>query len=257
MESALDLDGLAAGLGPERPVVVGNWFGKPCLEVRGKVFAALWQGDMAFKLSGEAHAEALRVEGAQLFDPRGKGHAMKEWVQIPAQQSARWSHFAGLACDYVAGAAQAEKDSVIGGLRAARERILDAVRSLTPEQQDEVFLGEWSAKDLLAHLVGWDHTNREAVAEILAGQKPGFWAHRDRDWKSYNARLVAEYRRDDFPEMVELVESSHRALIDYLEAIPAGEYLDRKPIGTLLRAEASDEEEHHQQIEGFRLGRGT
>ena len=257
MESALDLNELAAGLGPERPVVVGNWFGKPCLEVGGKVFAALWQGDMAFKLAGEAHAEAMRVEGARLFDPRGKGHPMKAWVQIPARHSARWSHFAGLACDYVAGAAQAEKDSVIGGLRAAREKILDAVCSLMPAQQDQVFLGEWSAKDLLAHLVGWDHTNRGAVGEILAGRKPGFWAHHDRDWKSYNARLVAEYRRDDFAELIESVESSHRALIEYLEAIPADEYLKRKPIGTLLRAEASDEEEHHQQLEAFRSGRGT
>jgi hypothetical protein len=172
-------------------------------------------------------------------------------VQIPAQYSAIWSHFAERACGYVAGAAQAEKDGLIGGLRAARKKILDAVRSLSPAQQDEVFLGEWSVKDLLAHLVGWDYTNQEAVGEILAGQKPSFWAHYDRDWRSYNAQLVAEYRRESFAEMVAAVERSHRALIEYLEKIPADEYLKRKPIGTLLRVEASDEEEHHRQIEAF------
>ena len=71
--------------------------------------------------------------------------------------------------------AQAEKDGIIGGLVAARGEILDTVRLLSPAQQDEVFLGEWSVKDLLAHLVGWDYTNQEAVAEILEGKKPGFW----------------------------------------------------------------------------------
>jgi hypothetical protein len=253
-DSGRTLNRIAAGLGPERNVVPGNWFGKPCLKVQGKVFAALWQGDMACKLTGEAHAEALRVEGARLFDPRGKGHPMKEWVQIPARHSASWSHFAGLACDYVAGAAQAEKDRIIRGLQVPRKKILDAARSLTLAQQDEVFLGEWSVKDLLAHLVGWDHTNREAVGEILAGQKPGFWVHYDRDWKSYNARLVVEYRREDFAEMVAAVEQSHRALVDYLETIPADEYLKRKPIGTLLRAEASDEEEHYRQIQDLSSG---
>jgi hypothetical protein len=40
-------------------------------------------------------------------------------------------------------------------------------------------------------------------------------------------------------------------------AYAVDEYLKWKPIVTLLRAEASDEEEHHRQIEGFRLGRGT
>ena len=49
------LDELAAEFSPEQEVTVGNWFGKPCLKVGGKVFAAHWRGDVAFKLTGEAH----------------------------------------------------------------------------------------------------------------------------------------------------------------------------------------------------------
>ena len=255
MDGERRLHEIAAELSKARNVAPGKWFGKTCLKVDGKVFAALWQGDMAFKLRGEAHAEALKVEGARPFDPRGKGHPMKEWVQIPARHSETWSRCAELACDYVAGAAQAEKDGVIGGLVGARTKILDAVRLLSPAQQDEVFLGEWSVKDLLAHLVGWDRTNREAVGEILAGKKPSFWVHYGRGWQSYNVRLVTEYRRDDLAEMIATVEQSHRELIDYLQSVPADEYLKRKPIGTLLRVEATDEEEHCQQVEQFSAGR--
>ena len=40
-----------------------------------------------------------------------------------------------------------------------RRKILDAASSPSPEQQDEVFLGIWSVKDLLAHLAGWNVTN--------------------------------------------------------------------------------------------------
>jgi hypothetical protein len=246
------LNELAAEFSPEQQVSVGNWFGKRCLKVEGKVFAALWRGDVAFKLTGEAHAEALQVEGAHLFDPRGQGHPMVEWVQIPAAQSSAWSRFARLARDYVAGAAQAEKDALIGGLVKARAKILAAVGWLSRADQDEVFLGVWSVKDLLAHLVGWDHTNLSAVQEILAGQKPSFWAHYDRDWQSYNAQLVAEYKREDFSELVVAVEASHRQLIDFLQTVPADEYVKKKKIATLLRAEARDEEEHHRQVEVFR-----
>lgn len=133
MNDKQTLDEIAAEFSPELDVATGNWFGKPCLKVGRKVFAALWGVDVAFKLTGGAYAEALQVEGAHLFDPRGKGHPMKEWVQIPAAQSSTWNRFAKQACEYVAGAAQGKKD--------------------------EIFLGDWSVKDLLAHLVGWDYTN--------------------------------------------------------------------------------------------------
>jgi hypothetical protein len=243
---------IAAELNAEQDVTTGQWFGKLCLKVDGKVFATLWGGDMAFKLAGEAHGKALRVEGAHLFDPRGKGHPMKEWVQIPAAQSFTWSCFARLACQYVAGAAQAEKDEIIRGLIRAREGLLDEASLLSPAEQDQVFLGIWSIKDLLAHLAGWDDTNLKAVQEILAGQRPSFWAHYDRNWASYNARLVAEYKRDDIDELVALVRESHRRLIDFLRAVPADEYLKRRRIASLLRVEAKDEEKHRGQVEAFR-----
>ena len=255
MDGSQILNALAAELAEDHDIAPGKWFGKLCLKVEGKVFAALWGEGMAFKLTGAAHAEALEIEGAHPFDPRGQGHPMKEWVQVPAAQSPTWNRFARLACEYVAGAAQAEKDRLIAGLVSARGKILDSVAVLPPEAQDEVFLGDWSVKDLLAHLIGWDHTNRTAVKEIQAGQKPSFWAHYDRDWQSYNAKLVAEYKQDDLSELTASVEDSHRALIDYLQTVPAGEYLKKKPIGSLLRAEASDEEDHHRQIQEFAASR--
>ncbi len=96
-----DLDSIAGTFSPELGVAIGKWFGKPCLKVGEKVFVVRWGRDLAFKLAGKAHAKALQIEGAHLFDPRGKGAAMKEWVQIPAAQSSEWSRLARLACEYV------------------------------------------------------------------------------------------------------------------------------------------------------------
>jgi len=256
-DSAQILDLLAAEVSPRWNVAAGRWFGKHCLRVDGKVFAVLREGNLALKLPDQDRARARQAYGARPFDPRGKGHPLKEWIQLPPQEFDTWVRFAGLACEYVAGAAQAVKDALVGGLIEVRKGLLDAAKLLSPEQWDQVFLGEWTVKDLLAHLVGWDHTNREAVGEILAGEKPAFWQHHDREWRSYNARLVAEHRRDDFAEMLAAVEQSHSALIEYLQGVHADEYVKRKPIKTLLRAETSDEEEHRRQVEQFRTGGGT
>jgi len=254
------LDEIAAQFRPELDVTIGKWFGKPCLKAGGKVFVVLWGGDLAFKLTGEAHSEALQIEGAHLFDPRGKGHPMKAWVQIPAAQSSTWRRFAQLAHEHVAGASQARKDIVISELVEARRKILDVASSLSPAQQDEVFLGVWSVEDLLAHLVGWDFANLEAAQAILIGKVPAFYSHHDRDWQTFNARLVAEYKKDKFADLLASAEDSHQKLTDFLESIPAEEFdKDRGvrfkgykvTIARLLQVEAKDEEEHYTQIKKF------
>jgi hypothetical protein len=260
MTDAQTLEGIAAQFSPELDVDPGKWFGMPCLKVGGKVFVALWEGDLVVKLTGAAHSEALQVEGARLFDPRGKGHPLKEWVRVPAAQSSTWGRFAQLACEAVAGASQSKKDKVISGLIEARRKILDVASSLSPAQQDEVFLGVWSTKDLLAHLVGWDFANLEAAQAILAGKVPAFYAHHDRDWKTFNARLVTEHKKDDFVRLIASLEESHHMLVDFLETVPAEEF-DRDrgirfrrykvTIASLLQAEAKDEEEHAMQIAQF------
>jgi hypothetical protein len=45
------LEEVAAQFSPDQDVTAGKWFGKPCLKVGGKVFAALWGGDLALKLT--------------------------------------------------------------------------------------------------------------------------------------------------------------------------------------------------------------
>jgi len=157
--------------------------------------------------------------------------------------------------------AQARKEKIISELVETRRKILDAASSLSPVEQDEIFLGIWSAKDLLAHLVGWDSTNLEAAKGILAGRLPNFYSYHDRDWKTYNARLVAEYKRDDFAGLVLSVEHSHQRLIDFLKTIPAEEFdKDRGvrfkgykvTIARLLQVEIDDEKTHLTQVEEFR-----
>lgn len=66
-------------------VVASQMFGKPCLKVNSKAFLALHQNVLVFKLSGDAHKQALAQQGAVLWDPSGKSRPMKEWVAIPAE----------------------------------------------------------------------------------------------------------------------------------------------------------------------------
>ena len=76
-------------------------FGKPCFKINGKAFTSFFENCMVFKLTGDTHAEALKLKGAKLFDPSGKGRAMKEWVQVPYGHKAKWKAYAQTAMEYV------------------------------------------------------------------------------------------------------------------------------------------------------------
>ena len=76
-------------------------FGKPCFKVKGKAFVCLFENCMVFKLRGDTNSEALALKGSKLFDPSGRGRAMKEWVQVPFAHSKKWKIMAESAFDYV------------------------------------------------------------------------------------------------------------------------------------------------------------
>lgn len=157
--------------------------------------------------------------------------------------------------------AQAKKDELITALIETRRKILDATSIFSPIEQDQVFLGIWSIKDLLAHLIGWDATNRKAVNAIRVGKLPDFYAYIDRDWQTYNARLVVKHKRNNLAELISTTQLSHKKLIDSLQAIPAEEFEQdmavrfksyKVTIVRLLQAELKDEKVHYTQIEEFR-----
>lgn len=78
-------------------------FGKACFKIGGKAFVCFFQNEMVFKLTGNAHKEALGLEGSKLFDPSGKKRPMKEWVQVPYVHNAKWKKYAKSAMEYVSG----------------------------------------------------------------------------------------------------------------------------------------------------------
>lgn len=157
--------------------------------------------------------------------------------------------------------AQAKKDRLISEFVETRRKILDIASSLSSAQQDEVFLGVWLVKDLLAHLVGWDSTNIAAAKAVLAGQLPDFYAYYDRDWQTYNAHLVAEYKRDNFADLLSSLEGSTQKLVEFLKTVPAEEFDKdtgvragryKVTIASLLQVEINDEKTHYTQVKEFR-----
>lgn len=87
---------VAAGLAERAGVKASSMFGMPTLKLDGKALAGVYGDAMTFKLSGGAHAEALRLDGAHLFDPSGMGRPMKAWVVVPLAHAGEWERLVEL-----------------------------------------------------------------------------------------------------------------------------------------------------------------
>lgn len=152
------------------------------------------------------------------------------------------------------------KEQVLSGLIETRQNILTEAAGLSDEQQEQVFLGSWSIKDLLAHLIGWDLTNLDAVTSVLSGKAPDFYKHHDRDWQAYNAILVEKHKKDSFQELLSSARESQGQLLEFVQTIPPEKFNKdfgvrfrgyKVTIQRLLEAEAKDEQIHCKQITDF------
>ncbi|MBP8950686.1 MAG: hypothetical protein KBG73_17705, partial [Candidatus Promineofilum sp.] len=94
-----------------------------------------------------------------------------------------------------------------------------------------------------------------------AGQLPQFYAHRDRDWQTYNAHLVREYSKESWEELMAAVADSYLCLVTVLRSLPADEfYKDRGirfrgwkvMISVLVEADIKDVTTHAAQVAAFK-----
>jgi len=102
-ETRRQYDQLAIRLADELGATPGQMMGMPMLYLDGKGFAGLYGNAMVFKLEGVAHARALALADATLFDPSGMGRPMKAWVQVPEAHSSEWDDLSRAAAMVKAG----------------------------------------------------------------------------------------------------------------------------------------------------------
>ncbi|WP_157157479.1 MULTISPECIES: hypothetical protein [unclassified Diaminobutyricimonas] len=81
----------------------GKMFGARGIIFKKKAFVCLVQEHLAFKLGAgtDAHATALALPGAELWDPSGMGRPFKDWVAIPATDAESLTPLAEAALAYL------------------------------------------------------------------------------------------------------------------------------------------------------------
>ena len=95
-------------------------------------------------------------------------------------------------------------------------------------------LGEWSVKDILAHVTTWEEEALKYLPLILSGGRPPRYT-RYGGIDGFNAQMAEQKRGTALTEVLGQLEGTHRRLIDYLHSVPEEQFTRETPFRHRLR----------------------
>jgi uncharacterized protein (TIGR03083 family) len=118
------------------------------------------------------------------------------------------------------------KAEFLDHIKSARQEFNEAISGLSSEEMTAAgAVGDWSVKDVLAHLASWQGEAVLAIERAAHGEEVGPLLTGDQD--EWNARRVEERHRLPLVDVVQEFHETHDRLLAALEAWPE----DTAPLG--------------------------
>ena len=139
---------------------------------------------------------------------------------------------------------------LLSEIREERRKLEELLATLTPDQMVTGGVdGDWSIKDILAHIATWEGWMRDWTTSLVSGQAPRV----PEEWNidRMNAEAHARLRDMPLPKVLREFQRSYRqslALIEGLtEAQLRAETLDTWPLGPLWSKVADNTSWHYRE----------
>ncbi|MBM3121076.1 MAG: hypothetical protein FJZ97_02685 [Chloroflexi bacterium] len=85
-------------------------------------------------------------------------------------------------------------------------------------------LGDWTPRDIAAHVVGWNRITLVGSAQLREGVWPIYFDDGTNDYRQVNAGFCARFTASDRGEMLAQKDSTMGELMSYLRLVPEGEW---------------------------------
>jgi uncharacterized protein (TIGR03083 family) len=117
------------------------------------------------------------------------------------------------------------KQQLLGKIDKAWSAFQASYAGLTDEQLAQPGVtGDWSVKDILAHVTVWEEETLKHLPHILEGQRPPKYSDLYGGIDAFNALKTEENRNRSLADVLARFENTHRQLIDYLRSAPEEQF---------------------------------
>ena len=106
-------------------------------------------------------------------------------------------------------------------LEKAWKALNDSYAGLSPSEMTQPGVtGDWSVKDILAHVTTWEEEALQHLPPILNGGRPPRYSVKYGGINAFNAQMTASKRSLSLSEILQQSEETHRRLVEFIQGIP-------------------------------------
>ncbi len=112
------------------------------------------------------------------------------------------------------------KQRLLNSIAQAWERLKESYAGLSPARLTEPGVtGDWSVKDILAHVTTWEEEALKHLPVIMAGGRPPRYVSYG-GIDAFNARMTEAKRGLSLPEVLRELDDTHDRLVDFVRRAP-------------------------------------
>lgn len=142
-----------------------------------------------------------------------------------------------------------ERRRTVHELERERNQLLRNIETCRIRDIDHPLVGDWSLKDIVAHVASWEAEVVFALKQIAAGHHPALLSFDQSTLDAWNADHVERMRGVDFFAVLQRLNAGRERLLDALETFEDEAVgAEGTPVHSLLRYTIDHDREHWHHI---------
>ena len=148
------------------------------------------------------------------------------------------------------------KDELLNEAAREYKAFHEAVAGLNETQMTEAWLGTWSVRDIVAHIIGWHEEMGPALERLARNERPVPDGVSYEDVDAWNARFAAARRDTPVADVLLELDKTHEYFLRVAAAVPAERFQPGKTAWKIVdQNSAHHYREHAEQIRAWRASR--
>jgi hypothetical protein len=149
------------------------------------------------------------------------------------------------------------KTKALADLAAAHVQFKETVRGIPDDKLAAVVLGEWSAKDVIAHISSWNELAALDMRRIGRGHIPTLAGFRETEVNEWNAFFMRGRKLFPAPQVYHELEGCYDMLVEALETVPEAMFQQGSMVTNFLAISVHHYQDHGGHIREWREREGA
>jgi hypothetical protein len=149
-----------------------------------------------------------------------------------------------------------DRDELTAKVEASRRGLLAAIECLTDEQMLKPVVGDWSVKDLLAHIASYEELALPDMERVGRGDAPALAAFDLKRVDEYNGLIMSLRRHFALDQARRELDATRRSLLEAIGRLPDSALAEGQFARGMLQICTYHDVEHTEDIKAWRQREG-